>query len=535
MVEEYPNMNLRLDSRVSPGVINILVALTVLVLALAMFTNSMAKPLDPNEQMYCTAGVLLARGKMIYRDFSYTAQMPYHPLFCAALFKALNTTHYLLTVRILSVVCDVLVVTCIIGIYRRVFNCFSTTGPLLGISAAVLYAFNPLVDRTNGCAWNHDAVILCIMLSFWLFISIDFRRKTKYWRIAVIGALLTIATGMRITMALVQLLFFVMLLTQPAESTKQRFKTVMPFLLASAVFSIWPIWTVAAAPRAFFMNIFQLPMIERQLWSKAVVIYGKFELLLLCLTIPGGVLPVLIAACLCVILIRDRHKLTISNPRNLLLAVLLPLALLMLSLTAPVMLGQHMAIFVPFLVVSFVYPLLYIRNLGNSSSFHKHFRIASIVVIACVFAAVGSKSIVLLRIPKLLRPQSWVPIQVHKISLDIARKTKGPKQILTLFPLYALEGGCNIYTELATGQFAYTIVDRLSGADRDITHTVGPKTVRELFEKFPPSAVILELKDRYLEEPIQKAVKNDWSSRIYDKSIWERKEYDGGPVVYFRR
>ncbi|MHC4568965.1 MAG: hypothetical protein ACYTE3_24780, partial [Planctomycetota bacterium] len=143
--------------------VKLLVVLALMVLSLAIIGNSMTKPVGRDEHMYCTAAVLMAQGKMIYRDFSYAAQMPYHPLLCAMLFRLFGTTHYLLTVRLLSCVCDILVVLCIIGIYRHVFKPSSTAGTLLGLGAVVLYVFNPLVDYANGYAWNHDVVILCVV------------------------------------------------------------------------------------------------------------------------------------------------------------------------------------------------------------------------------------------------------------------------------------------------------------------------------------------------------------------------------------
>ncbi|GAH98967.1 unnamed protein product, partial [marine sediment metagenome] len=199
-------------------IINIAVILILAVFSLAIFANSMTKLLARDEQFYCTAGVLLAQGKMIYRDFSYPSQMPYHPLLCAALFRILNTTHYLFVARILSSLCDILIVVSIVAIYRRIFSYFPVSAMLLGLASAVLYVFNPFVDYANGFAWNNDVVVLCVLLSFWLFISIDFKKKSRYWRIALIGALLTLATGMRITTGLVQSLFFIVLLAQPAES-----------------------------------------------------------------------------------------------------------------------------------------------------------------------------------------------------------------------------------------------------------------------------------------------------------------------------
>ena len=83
----------------SQKVINAVAVLVVAIISLAILANSMTKPLGHDEQMYCTSGVLLAQGEMIYRDFSYVAQMPCHPFVYAALFKVLDTTHYFPTLH----------------------------------------------------------------------------------------------------------------------------------------------------------------------------------------------------------------------------------------------------------------------------------------------------------------------------------------------------------------------------------------------------------------------------------------------------
>ena len=237
----------RLDHKVSAKTIYIFIIIILVVLSLGILANSMMKPPGRDEQMYCTGGVLMTQGKMIYRDFSYVAQLPYHPLLYAVLFRILNTNHYLLVGRMVSVVCDILVMLCIVGIYRHIFGKFAISGIALGTAAAMLYVFNPLVDYTNGYAWNHDVVILCVVLSFRLFVSIDFTQKSRYWRIAAIGGLLTLATCMRVTTALVQMLFLAALLSQPAESMKERIKTILPFMIATGIVLIWPIWVLASS------------------------------------------------------------------------------------------------------------------------------------------------------------------------------------------------------------------------------------------------------------------------------------------------
>lgn len=510
----------------SQKTINAVVIVVLVVLSLGILANSMTKPIGRDEQMYCTGGVLMSQGKMIYRDFSYAAQLPYHPLLYAALYKILNTNYYLLVGRMVSVVCDILVMLCIVGIYRHVFGKSGFAGKLLGAAAAVLYVFNPLVDYANGYAWNHDVVILCVVLSFRLLISTDFASKSRYRRIAIIGGLLTLATCMRITTALVQMLFLAAILSQPAESVKQRIKNVLPFLITTAIVLIWPVWVIASSGRAFFLNLFWIPMLYGKWLREVGMVYNKLGLTLGALKTPGYFVLIVLVIYLSLAIVCQRRKLAKTGDRNLLLAILLVLAFFVIALIPPTMWSQYLAMPVPFIIISLAYPLLYLKKLAGKTKDNKHFNIAAAIVSVCCIIAVISYPVVLYRTIVLFYPEGWTPIQVHKISRDIAEKTQEPKQVLTLAPLFALEGGCDIYTELSCGSIIYRIGDRLSAWNRDITHTVGPKSLAELVEKEPPSAVIINVEMKVLEEDLIKtAVKPDW----------ERKVYENGPVVYFRR
>jgi len=518
----------------SPRVVHVIVVLILVVLSLAIVANSMTKPMGRDEQMYCTGAVLLAQGKMIYRDFSYAAQMPYHPLLCAALYKISGTTYYLLVGRLLSCVCDILTMVCIAGIYRRVFKPFPTTGTLLGLAACILYVFNPLADYTNGYAWNHDIIILCVLLSLWLFVGADSQREQKYWRIAAIGALLTFATWMRITTALVELLFFAMLLSLPVCSVPVRaFRKyrltaalrALPFLIASVIVSIWPLWVIAQAPRAFYLNIVKIPMLYGQWLREIGMVFNKFDLTFTCLTSPGYLVLILLTIYLFAAVAVLRPKLKIESTRNLLLAALLPVVFFVIALIPPTMWQQYLGVPVPFLVVSLAFPLAYLRRLGGKANVGKHFRIAAAVTTLCAVVAVLSYPQVLYRTPFALVPEQWAPIEMHKVSQDIAGKTKEPKQALTLAPLLALEGGCDIYTELSAGAIIYRIADSLSPQERQITHTAGTESLLKLLEEKPPSAVILGVEMQRLETPIFESVV---------KSDWKRENYRDGPSAYFR-
>ena len=511
----------------SGRIIGIVVVLVLIVLSLAIVGNSMTKPVGRDEHMYCTGAVLMAQGKMIYRDFSYAAQMPYHPLLCASLFKITGTTHYLLTARLLSCVCDVLVMLCIVGIYRQVFKPSATVGTLLGVGAVILYVFNPLVDYANGYAWNHDVVILCVVASFWLFISADSRQKSRYWRFATIGALLTLATCMRATTILVELLFFVVLLSLPAKSLKQRLATALPFLLAATLVSIWPLTLIARAPWAFFLNMVKIPVLYGQWLREIGMVHDKPALTLFCLTTPGYFVLLALTLYVALTVFFLRRKLETADTRKLAIAGLLPAAFFAIALIPPTMWRQYFAVPVPFIVIGLALPLWYLQQLPSKTGIGRHFKIAAVLMGLAVLVAVMSCPYVLYRVPIALVPEGWVPLELHRVSQDIAAKTKEPKLVLTLAPLFALEGGCEIYTQLSCGSVIYRAADALSPEDRAITHTVGRETLAQLIEEKPPSAVILGIergKLAVLEEPLRAAAGPDW----------ERKAYEFGPSVSFR-
>jgi len=497
--------------------INIGVVFAVVVLSAAILANSMSKPVGRDEQMYCTAGVLMSQGKLIYRDFSYPAQLPYHPLLLATLYRVSGTSHYLLAGRLVSVLCDILVVVCILGIYRRIFGRFAVSGGLLGLAGAVLYVFNPLVDYANGYAWNHDVVILCVAAAFWLYISIDFTGRLQWGRIAAIGALLTFASCMRITTALVALLFFAILASEPAKSFGERCRRVLPFICATGVMLIWPLWVVAQAPRAFFLNIVKIPMLYGEWLGKIGMVWNKLDLTAFCLRQPGYLAIIAIAVYLGLAILFLRRRLKITKGRNLLLAGLLVAAFFVIAYVPPTMWRQYLAVPAPFIIIALAYPLLYLRKLGEAAKDARHFKIGCVLTGICVLVAAVSNDVVLKRLPLALAPEEWTPIIKHKISEELGQKVREPRKVLTLTPLLALEGGCDIYDELSAGSIIYRIGDSLTPEERAVTHTVGLNGLAPIVNASPPSAVILGVEDRhmaFLEDPLAAIVTSGWQKDI---------------------
>ena len=532
-----------MDGRILLRIVKISTCLVLVLLSLFIFSNSMGKKAANAEHASCAAGVLLTRGKMIYRDFACVAQMPYHPFFCAAVYKVFNTTYYLFSARLLTVLCDILIVISIIGIYRHIFSAFPVAGWLLGMTMAILCVFNEHFSKVSGFAMNQDFMILCVLVSFWLFISADFKQSIHYLRIWIMSALLTLASCLDFMVVFILLLFFIMLLVLCAGSAKERLKTAIVFLIAPFIVLIMPLWTMLQSPHAFFINVFEMPLLRMRLIHRmnlmmGVTLYGKFAKILTNATEPRGIFPFLVAIFLIALIVWCRRNLEISNAMNALLAVLVPVVFLVIALCSPIFLYEHFAKLVPFIIVSFAYPLLYLRKLGAGSP-HKLFRIASIVVVACTFSQAASQPI-LQRAAVVFRPQNWVPIKMHQISEEVARRIKEPKLVATLSPLYALESGCDIYLELSSGWDGCKIASALPASKREITNTLSPKTFREMIEQRPPSGIVITIDPSQEEVPriglvLLRIAKTRWPEQEYDEKVWERISHDFFKVVSYHR
>ena len=516
--------DLKLDKTVAvKKYISIPAVLLMFILSLAIISSSMTKPLAHDEEMYCTGGCLMAQGKMIYRDFSYISQMPYHALLYSAVYKITDTTHYLLAGRLISASCDILVMIIIFGIYRTIFKTHIVTGTLLGIAAAIIYVFNPIVDYANGYAWNHDVVILCVMVSLWLFIIADFRKKSSFRLIAAMGALLTLAACMRITTILIVIIFFLMLLAVPANSFMLRIKRILSFLASSFLVLIWPVWLIVNAPRAFYLNLVKASVLNGKWITQTGM--GKFGFILASFSTPGYFVLAASAIYLWLIFIILRRVLEVKDKSKVILSAILPIVFFIIAFVPPSVWTQYLAVPVPFVLTSLAIPFLYLCKKASELSYRKYYKTAVFSIGISVLISVISYPVVLYGIPAIIAPETWTPIRVHKISLDIAKEIHESGRVLTLAPLYAIEGGCDIYTELSCGPFFYRVADYLSPEERQVAHVIGPNDISGLFSRKPPSAVITRVDMEVLEQPLIESVTG---------LNWRKKEYESGPNAYFR-
>lgn len=492
------------------------------VLGVLALVNGMTKPVGRDEQMYCTAGLLVAQGHMPYRDFSYAAQLPYHPLLCAAVFRVTGTTHYLLYARLVSIACNVLVMVLIVAIFRRVIR-IGEAGTWLGLAGAVLYTFNPLVEYANGYAWNHDVVVMLVLASLWLFISTDTGRRSYPWRLAGLGALLTLAAGMRVTTVLTFPVFAAALCVQARRSGIRTRTWARPLGAGVVAAAAWPVWIAAQSPQALWINLVTIPRLYGR-WLQGIgMTHNKAALTGQCLTTPGYLILVALVFGLVTWVWRSQRTpwAGLRGPFRVTAALIAVFCLI--ALIPPTMWHQYWAVPVPFLVVSLAFPLGCLARSGDPRGLRWGSGLAGLAVLATV----ASNPMVFLRLATITDETTWEPLRMHRLARQIADSVPEPRRVLTLTPLLASEGGCPIYRELSCGSIVYRIADQLTPAERQLTHTVGPESLSGCVEVQPASAILVGAEDprfAFLEAPLQGLAGPDWP----------RFAYASGLVLYCR-
>ncbi|GEM_PF-422367 len=506
------------DRPTTQRIVRPLVLIAVVVLAASLLANSMTKEVGRDEQMYCTAGALLARGLAIYQDFSYPSQLPYHPLLLSALYRGLGATHYLLVGRLVSCISDILVVVLILLIYRSIFGAFRREGLWFALAAVTLYVFNPLVDYAAGYAWNHDVVILCVVLSFYVFVTTNLEKRSHLWHVGLMGALLTVATFMRVTTALVELLFLGIVLFTAGGSFGRRSRTALPFSLAGLIVAIWPVWVMLRAPRAFWLNLVRIPALYGQWLHEIGMTFAKVDLTVAALLTPGYLVLVALAGYFVWTTARGSLRLEAQERRKAILAALLPLSFFVIAYIPPTMWQQYLAVPVPFVVIALAYPLVALRRRAGQPDGRRRYRMASYLVAGAATVSVLANPAVLSRSPSAFQPAGWTPVELHRVAVDIADDVEEPGRVLTLGPLYALEGGRDIYPQLACGSIIYRVADQMLRQEREVTHTVGLKTLDEMVRDRPPAAILVGVESAhfsFLEDPLRRLAGPDWHRGTY--------------------
>jgi hypothetical protein len=509
------------------GLIYVIAAIVMAILTIFLFGSAM-RGFDHDENIYCAAGALIASGKVMYKDFAYL-QMPLLPVLYASIFTFFKTTNYLFVGRVFSVTCSAITMFLVLLVFLHAFRQERIYGIIMGTSAAVLYASNPVIQLAGGFAWNHSLPILCMALSCLIVASSDFSRPVKTRRFFLAGVFTGVAVFTRLSFIFGCLVIFLVLafLPDPVSRGVRFKKLLLPFCAGTTVASAVVFYYFFKAPDSFIFDTIQYFLITgAQHWTSGwgAAISLKEKLIVGVRTLKGhSYLLSLILFFFSCFLAMSTYKYRFWKNVPFILSSLLAAAMFIAAFVITPVWDQYFAAPVPFILIAIAYAVSGSISAVNRESGRKMILclIAGLFILSAAMSILYNKN-ALENIKFAFSKKDWTPTKVYIISRKIAEIMGPDKLVLTLAPVYVLEGGGKIYPQLSTGPFLYRYSRFLSDDQRRIAVSTGPRSLSTLLQKRPPDAVLTGFENIFLERPFI-----DYAER----SGWQRSEI-GRFVLY---
>ena len=464
--------------------------------------------LNHNEHMYIAAGVLVAQGQALYRDFAYL-QTPYLPLLYGSLFKLLGVnSYYLLTGKLISFILLCISSSTVFLIARRALNTV-----VLSLGIAALFLLNMTIVQPAAEVSNYIMPVAFSMLGFYVFV-VSAENKVKPFGIALAGFFLAIAIGTKLTYAALVLPFVGTILLCPlserltAMTAIGRIRYVLfPFFVGMAI-GLLPTFFFLSDLELFLFNNLGYHIVNAQWrqitgYSGPMSPYSKLVYAAREIFFRADNLIILLGILLGLGFSTSRVqqiRVTISQvPTGACLAFFSVLTAIPTALAPTPSFHEYFA-----MPVSFLFPLLAYSLASISAEMATLQRRLLFILVMVTLAYSGPHF--LKSMSRLTHRDGWTGLYVHDVSMKI-RNTLGDKvtasnhRIATLSPLFVIESNLPIYSELSTGPFLYRVGDLLSPEERD--HFVGtsPQTIADLFHTRPPVAILVGFEGR-LDKPL---------------------------------
>lgn len=442
--------------------------------AATVVVRALQHPLDHDEHQFVASGALIARdGLLPYRDFPYF-HLPYLSYLYASVF--LVSDRLLLAARGLSSIAALATVAVVAS---RAYGAFPTLATAaksaIAMSVALVLVTNPIFRYAAGRAWNHDFAILLTLLAT-LRIATVARSGRPLAAALVGGALLGLACGVRSTMAtLIPALALALWLVHRNDPQRSVPRLLAAYFLGGMI-ALLPVGMFfVLAPEQFLhgnlaYNLTLNPLYRLRLGHEVAMSFGEKLSYL-----------------------RDY---VLAPPRTVALvgayAVTGLLALVSGDRTRRTGVATSVALCVPALLWAAFTP---------TPSWYQYYYAIQVFLLAGVIAHVsltagwGRALAVIAVLPMLaggvtglrwswpfvpVRPAaSWTVNAVHAIG-DEAAALVGDGRVLTLGPIYALEGDVAIYPALVTGPFQWRTADLVPNDRHDRLGLLGPGDLLEL-------------------------------------------------------
>lgn len=459
---------------------------------LLVWARAMQREYNRDENQFVASGELLANQALLpYRDYPYF-HVP-NLIFVYALVDEL-TEYSLLGARALSVVISFTTIVLIFFIANHYFRdqppFVRFIAPTAGI---VLLLANPIFTYTSGLAWNHDLPILLVLLAFMAQVKATKKENPTIWTF-ISGGLVGLAIGTRLTFITVSIPFIVTLFYFPKiTNRKSKVINILAFCLGVMVGLIPVMILFAIAPQEFVFGNFTYAQLNTSFRQETgfigpMSLIEKLEYLRInVINQPGNVLLLLatifFAYTLGIIEFKKKGRFSVES---LLILLIIPFLGVGGLLPTPTF-NQYFFSPVPFAIIGILYGLSKSNGLSGQRVHWPLILFIQIVILASIYLVEDAP-----HIARLANPRSWYPLKVHRLGQEIQSASSQGK-VLTLTPIYPLDGGAEIYPEFATGPFAWRTGHLMTVDQRQAFQVISEAELNDFLSKDPPGAILVGL------------------------------------------
>ncbi len=435
------------------------VALWFAGIFLLLLGLAMRRHFNHDEHQFVVSAALIAReGLLPYRDFPYF-HVPTLSLLYALVYR--YTDFLLLGARSVSVVASWLMVALLMGtalLWLRTLR----VGMRIWIAVllTLLLISTPSFLHASGAAWNHDVPILLLLLAAMLQATWLKRDSRPPWWLLPIGLLIGVAAGMRSSYVLTFPVFAISVLA--GLGWRQRSGWIgLVWLGAGALIGLIPVlYLFWQAPAEFFFDNLTYARLNTAYYATAggeafpMTLPQKLVQTLRYMGLEAGNL--LLAALVAYALWRVRRQFGIRNGLELVFLVLLLVSLLAGAFLPSPLQPQYIYALFPTLALLFLAALE-----RDARPQYAVWTVGAAAAVALIFAAPrhieGAATVFAL--------DEWVPLKVHARG-EYAASLVRQAPIVTLAPIYALEGKAKVDPALATGPFGWRVASLMEPSER---------------------------------------------------------------------
>lgn len=498
--------------------VRLLTGLTLVLTCAFVFFRAMDRDLNHDEHQFLAPAALFSRaGLLPYRDYPLF-HLPNLVFVYGALDRA--TGQLLLSAKLVSAAATAAVAcVCFLLAAGRTRGQRPGLRWLFGCGALLLFLSDPLtVYSACGKTWNHELPAFLTVAAVLLHLAAA--RRDSLGCMALSGAAIGLAIGTRLTFAPLAVPFALFPLLF-ASAMRRRLAHCAAFSLATIAACAPSLYFLAADREAFLFGNLEFPRLrlldpentrirQTMSWWRKVRYFAK-EII-----VPSW--PLFLSYGLLAVRpgwawLRRRGP---AGQAEALLLCVLPFVLL--GCFAPSRYQyQHYYIFVPLLVLGVIY--------GATEARQKWL----VVVLAFVSLGIATFSAVREDGPaafawlgRIGQPGEWFPAKARGFGLMIHERAQSGK-VLTLAPLWVLEGGGRIYPEFATGPFAWRSAEFADPERRRRLKLVAPADLETMLGDDPPAAILTGVEDEKLEKPfVAYAVAHGYraESLIKKRTLW---------------